>query len=341
MFKITFVVVAALLMAACVPVSSAQSLVEPPDPRLAGLWIDLSMGPQVVDLYNEVATEADIARADHVSMVDLLDKVATGRKLVVFKNVADAEALVPRLADKMDIVGYNLEHGPSNRPDEQADPVGSIRRVRALADYYGLEVALGPDRAFALSHGVAMAPFADIFVLQVQRAQTEPETVREFVLPLVRELRRVNPSLEVSVQIRTEGDVEGLVELLASMEPALDGVSILTSQETVPVAEALMARLRVPAQEMPEPLPQSTPAKSDAQAALLETPSPTGRPAMRRAAIGAAVATPAPVATPVAEDRTLALRMLLLLSGMVTLGVIVAGVLATVLIYSYQNLRAR
>ncbi|HXF63799.1 MAG TPA: hypothetical protein VNK95_19405 [Caldilineaceae bacterium] len=333
MWKLTFVAIAALLLSACVPVSAAQAL-EPPDPRLAGLWIDMSMGPEIVNLYNRVATEQDIARADHVSMVDLLDRVKTGRRLVVFKSVVDAEGLVPRLADKMDIIGYNLEHGPSNRPDEQADPVGSVRRMRALADQYGLELALGPDHAFALSDGVAMAPYVDIFVLQVQRAQTEPETVREFVLPLVRDLRQVNPSLEISVQIRTEGDVKALADLLASLEPELDGVSILTSQQTVPVAEALVGRLRAPVQEMPSPLPQSTPAKSDAQMAVLETPTP----AMRRSA----AATPAPPAVaPVAEDSTLALRTFLLIAGLVTLAIIAVGLLATVVIYSLQSIRVR
>ena len=335
MGKLTFVVIAALLLSACVPVSAAQSL-EPPDPRLAGLWIDMSMGPELVNLYNQVATDRDIARADHVSMIDLLDRVKTGRRLVVFKNAADAEALVPRLADKMDIIGYNLEHGPSNRPDEQADPVGSVRRMRALADQYGLELALGPDHAFALSDGVAMAPYVDIFVLQVQRAQTEPETVREFVLPLVHDLRQVNPSLEISVQIRTEGDVKALADLLASLEPELDGVSILTSQQTVPVAEALIGRLRAPVEEMPSPLPQSTPAKSDAQMAVLETPTA----AMRRTVVATPVP-PAVASAPVAEDSTLALRTFLLIAGLVTLAIIGVGLLATVVIYSLQGSRVR
>jgi hypothetical protein len=336
-------VVLTLLLAACVPVSSAQSLQEESDPRLAGLWIDMSMGPQVVTLYNEIATDQDIARADHVSLIDLLDKVTAGRKLVVFKNVADAEALVPRLVDKMDIVGYNLERGPSNRPDEQADPVGSVQRMRALADQYGLQVALGPDHAFALSHGVAMAPYVDLFILQIQRAQTDPQAVREFVLPLVQELRRVNPDLEISVQVRTEGDVNALVELLASLRQELDGVSILTSQETVPVAEALVGKLRAPVDpgvqpspvELPTPLPPSTPVKSDIQAAVLETPTVAGR-----RVVGA---TPAPVVAtaPVAENGALALRTLLLLAGLVAMGIIVLGVLTTVLIYSLQSLRAR
>ncbi|MCC6169600.1 MAG: hypothetical protein IT329_20440 [Caldilineaceae bacterium] len=345
MRKVTVLLLIMLLATGCVPVSVASSLPKTwtasPDPRLAGLWIDMSMGPQVVDLFNLVATDQDIARADHVSMVDLLDKVKVGQKLVVFKTAADAELLVPRLADKIDIIGFNLEHGPTDHPEEQADPVGSVQRIRRLADQYGLKVMLGPDRAFALSDGSAMAPYVDLYVLQVQRAQTEPETVREFVVPLVHDLLRANPNLGISVQVRTEGDVKALADLLAMLKPELDGVSILTSPETVPVAEALVAELRAPVTELPTPLPQSTPVKSSvpAQAAVLETPTP----AMRRTGAIAAVATPsaAPVTLPAAADETLALRTLLLLAGLIGLGVIVVGLLATVFIYSYQNFRAR
>jgi hypothetical protein len=345
MGKLKLIIVLALLMAGCVPVSAAQSLEEEtPTPALTGLWIDMSMGPQIVDLFNGMATEQDIARADHVSLVDLLDKVKVGRKLVVFKTITDAEQLLPHMADKLDIIGYNLEHGPSNRPQEQADPVGSVRRMRELADAYGLELALGPDRAFALSHGPAMAPYVDLFVLQVQRAQTDPAAVREFVLPLVAELRRVNPELEISAQVRTEGDVKAIAALVASLEEELDGVSILTSQETVPVAEALVAELRpplpetaAPQPEVPASLPETTPVKPEAQAAVLETPTA----AMRRAS-----GTPAPppvlaAAPPLTGNGSLALRTLLLFGGLVTLGIVLTGVVATVLIYSTQKPRVR
>ncbi len=344
MWRVKLLFVIMLLSAGCVPVAAAQPQASP-DPRLAELWIDMSMGPQLVDLFNGVATEQDIARVDHVSMVDLLDKITAARKLVVFKNAADAEALVPRLADKIDIIGYNLEHGPTNHEEERADPVGSVRRIRSLADQYGLEVMLGPDRAFALSHGVAMAPYVDLYVLQVQRAQTEPETVREFVLPLARDLRRANPNLQISVQIRTEGNVKDLANLLASLEPELDGVSILTSQETVPVAEALVAELRAPLPTVqPTPLPDtplpsetSSPLATPAQAALLETPTPGVR--RNPAATPASAVAVSGASIPVAEDETLALRTLLLLAGLVAMGVIVVGLVATVFLYSFQNHR--
>lgn len=211
---------------------------------LEGLWLDIGLGPPLVEWFNEVARPNDIARANSIEQFDLLDEVSTGRKLVVFKSVAAAEEALPQIADRIDIVGYNLEHGPANPPDEQADPVGSIRRLRSLADRYGLQVALGPDHDFAVSHGAAMAPYTDVFVLQIQRVQTDPDEVKDFVLPLAKQIRRANPDAELSVQVRTEGDVHAITELLAELESELAGISVLTSPETVDTAVELVSAIR-------------------------------------------------------------------------------------------------
>ena len=84
-----------------------------------------------------------------------------------------------------------------------------------------------------------IAPYVDIFVLQIQRQQTNPEVVREFVEPLVPLLRAANPDIQVSVQVRTEGDVPALIALLILLIDYLDGISILTSPDTVDVAQEL------------------------------------------------------------------------------------------------------
>ncbi|NJN81875.1 MAG: hypothetical protein HC802_06045, partial [Caldilineaceae bacterium] len=274
MWKNMLLLFMVLLLSGCTPVTKAQSLTPTeaesatqvpeaapdaaPDTALeeawqeeqildefqTGEWLDVSLGPPLIEWYNDIARPNDIARVEHVSQVDLLDEVNVGRKLVIFKSASDAERLVPRLVSKIDIIGYNLEHGPTNPADEQASPVESAKRMRVLADKYGLELALGPDHGFALSDAAAMAPYVDIIVLQVQRAQTDHETVREFVLPLAQDIRAANPDIELSVQVRTEGDVVAITELIDSMRDELDGISILTSPETTDVAEALVEELR-------------------------------------------------------------------------------------------------
>lgn len=209
-----------------------------------GLWIDLNIQPEIADWYEAIAWPGDMARADQLHQIAMLKDVAVEPKIVVFKSAALAEQLLPRIADKVQILGYNLEHGPLNPLDEQADPLGSIQRMRTLADRYGMQLALGPDHDFAISHGAQLAPYVDIFIMQVQRVQDQPDVVQEFVVPMAAEVRAANPAILTSIQIRTEGDVEALLDLVRSLRSSIDGVSILTSPQTIDTAKTLLIALR-------------------------------------------------------------------------------------------------
>lgn len=208
------------------------------------LWIDMLIGPPLVPLFNQVARDDDIAHVDRPEQLSQLDGIIGAQKMLIFRSAKEADALLPALDGEIDILGYNLEHGPATPPEEQADPVGTVRSLRLLADEYEMALAVGPDHEFALSHGVGMAPYVDYFVLQIQRKQTEPPVVIDFVSTLVPQLREANEELQVSVQVRTEGDMGAIVELLDTLLPYVDGVSILTSPETVDVAAELLLRLR-------------------------------------------------------------------------------------------------
>ena len=242
-----------LLITVCLAFAGLVQADEDGEPP--GFWIDLSMGAPLVDLYNERALPQDIARVEHISQLDLLEGITVGKKLVVFKSAADAIRLLPHIHEQIDIVGYNLEHGPANPIFEQENPLESIQRLREETDRYGVELALGPDHRFAESDGAALAPYADYFIFQVQRVQTEPETVYEFVEPLIADVRQANPDIQISLQIRTEGDVEQLLDLLAPLEGQIQGISILTSEETLSVTEEIVKTLRPALQIVtPEPI---------------------------------------------------------------------------------------
>lgn len=363
------VFVVSVFLLSCAPVSQgvAQEQTPPPQKALADLWIDLSMGKPLVDWFNKTARPDDIARVEHPSLIGVLDEITTGQRLVVFKSAADARAAMPLLADRMDILGYNLEHGPANPADEQADPVAGVKAMQELARQYGLKLAMGPDHDFAVQYGAALAPYVDMFVLQVQRVQTDPETVRAFVVPLAEELRKANPEIQISVQVRTEGDVEQIADLLESMLPSIDGVSILTSPETVDIAKDLVRELR--SRTVPPVLP--TPAKDSismqelvpsALAAELTTPTVEARTSGRAGATRVAttpeplpaVAAPqnaegggvnqptvAPVvalstAAPVVSPGSLQ-RFLLPLAGLMTLVAIVGGVVGALVVLFYRH----
>jgi hypothetical protein len=233
-----------LVVLGCAPRSSAQGTPRPTAPPAKKLWIDLSMGPPLVEWFNETARPEDIARADHISQAPLLEEITAGRRLVVFKSAAEAAEAMAELADRVDILGYNIEQGPLNPIEEQRDPLAGIELMRELADRYDLALAVGPDHFFASNYGPELAPYVDLFVIQVQRIQTDPATVRAFVVPLAAALRRANPDIQISVQVRTEGDMAKLAQLVWSLGDAIDGVSVLTRPQSVDLAEELVRMLQ-------------------------------------------------------------------------------------------------
>ena len=366
-FLAVLVVSIFLLSCAPVPQGVAQEQTPPPQKALADLWIDLSMGAPLVDWFNNTARPDDIARAEHPSLIRLMDEITSGQRLVVFKSAADAREAVPLLAGRMDILGYNLEHGPANPADEQADPIAGVKVMQELAHQYGLKLAMGPDHDFAVQYGPALAPYVDMFVLQVQRVQTDPETVRAFVVPLAEELRKANPDIQISVQVRTEGDVEQIADLLESLLGSIDGVSILTSPETVDIAQDLVGEIR--SRTVPLILP--TPTKDSismqelvpsALAAELTTPTVEAS-ASGRAGATRVVATPEPLpavtapqsgeGSDVAQPTVAAIvalspaapalipdgpqRFLLPLAGLMTVVAIVGGVVGALVVLFYRH----
>lgn len=366
-FFVILVVSVFLLSCAPVPQGVAQEQTPPPQKALADLWIDLSMGAPLVDWFNSAARPGDIARAEHPSLIRLLDGIVTGQRLVVFKSAADAREALPVLADRMDVLGYNLEHGPANPADEQADPIAGVKIMQELAHQYGLKLAMGPDHDFAVQYGAAMAPYVDMFVLQVQRVQTDPETVRAFVVPLAEELRKANSDIQISVQVRTEGDVEQIADLLESLLGSIDGVSILTSPETVDIAKDLVGEIRsrtvppAPAaapqdgSSLQELVPRAlaaelaTPNVETRDLALVEAtrlaatpePSSTIAPALKTAGGSDDLPTTAPVgALPPAAPAVIPggpQRLPLPLAGLMTVVAIVGGVVGGLMVLFYRH----
>lgn len=222
-----------IILTACTPTATPTPLSTPTTPPMPtpGVPDRLHFGVLVTEpllaWFNDTACAIDIASAKPPS-IEILAHVKTARRQLVTPAVIEAEALVPILADDIDIIGYDLEGWPQTPEDEQADPVGAVMRLRALADEYGLEVSLGPSRSFAESHGVEMAPYADRFVIQLQKAQDNPQAALEYALPMIARLRQANPSIEVAVVLRPDaGNIDALLELVDILGDNIDGVSVL------------------------------------------------------------------------------------------------------------------
>jgi hypothetical protein len=50
--------------------------------ELGAKWLDISIGPDTVDWFNRRAQPQDIARIDHLEMLNLLNEIAVGQRLV-------------------------------------------------------------------------------------------------------------------------------------------------------------------------------------------------------------------------------------------------------------------
>ena len=177
------------------------------------------------------ASAQDIARVDHPNDIGLISGLTIGRKMVIFKSVAQISQFLASNANALDIVGYNLEPGQTHDANELANPVAAAQNVQAIARQYGKLVAVGLTHDLTLKYGAAMAPFADIWVLQIQKAQNDPAMAGEFVSQMVPALTKANPAIKVFVQIRTDSQPAALAKLVNGLGPV--NVSILTQRSDV------------------------------------------------------------------------------------------------------------
>ncbi len=207
------------------------------------LFLGLRITPELIDWFNQTAGPNDIATVTP-DQLGLLAQITAGRKQLIVASAAEAEKLIPQITGQIDIIGYDLEHWPATPTDEQADPVAAIQRLRALADEYGLLLALGPDRRFALDSGVQMAPFVDQFILQTQRLQSDSDQLQAFAAPIITDLRQANPDIRIVIQIRTEGSIDDLLVLVESLGLDVDGIGVLHNPATLETAKSLAMALQ-------------------------------------------------------------------------------------------------
>lgn len=205
-------------------------------------WTEMGItAPQMAQYFQQHAGSQDIARVDHPSDIGLISGITVGRKMVIFKSVSEIETFMRSNANSLDIIGYNLEPGQTHNASELANPVAAAKAAKAVAAQYGKLLAIGLTKSLTSQYGPAMAPYADIWILQVQKAQDDPRQVVAWVQPMSKALKQANPNVQIAVQIRTDSQPAALSGLINSMT-WLDGVSILTQrsdvQDAVNVASA-------------------------------------------------------------------------------------------------------
>lgn len=202
--------------------------------RVSGQGRIVEMGitsPEMASYFQAHAGAQDIARVDHPNDIGLISGLTVGNKMAIFKTASQISQFLASNANTIDIVGYNLEPGQANDPSELANPVAAAQAVRAVATQYGKQVAIGLTHDLTLNYGAAMAPYADIWVLQIQKAQNDPRMASEFVNQMVPALMKANPALKIFVQIRTDSQPAALASLVNGFSGV--HVSILTQRSDV------------------------------------------------------------------------------------------------------------
>jgi murein DD-endopeptidase MepM/ murein hydrolase activator NlpD len=187
--------------------------------------------PEMAQYFQQHAGAQDIARVDHPNDIGFISGITVGKKMVIFKSASQIQQFLASNASDLDIIGYNLEPGQTHDANELANPVAAAKAVQAIARQYGKQVAIGLTRSLALQYGAAMAPYADIWVLQIQKAQNDPAMAGEFVSQMLPALQRANPSIVVFVQIRTDSSPAALAKLVNGLSGV--HVSILTQRSDV------------------------------------------------------------------------------------------------------------
>jgi murein DD-endopeptidase MepM/ murein hydrolase activator NlpD len=186
---------------------------------------------EMAQYFQQHAGAQDIARVDHPNDIGFISGITVGKKMVIFKSASQIQQFLASNASDLDIIGYNLEPGQTHDANELANPVAAAKAVQAIARQYGKQVAIGLTRSLALQYGAAMAPYADIWVLQIQKAQNDPAMAGEFVSQMLPALQRANPSIVVFVQIRTDSSPAALAKLVNGLSGV--HVSILTQRSDV------------------------------------------------------------------------------------------------------------
>ncbi len=251
-----------------------------PSRDLSQLSFGIRLSPDLVSWFNQAARPTDSVAVPFRD-VNMLDGIKVGQKMVLFASMADAESNVPSMAGKITGIIYDPEHWPYTPADEQANLGAATKRLRTLANTYGLKAAVAPDRRFLAEQGAQIAPDVDIMYLQLQLLQGDPNMLLDFARVNGQAVRRANPNIELRAQLNTERGVDQLITLSNSLnqEIGIDGVAVLYSPATEQTVKDFVANLRAGAAAPPSATtpPLSSAPKTPTRASVASaTPAPPG-----------------------------------------------------------------
>lgn len=200
---------------------------------------------QMVSFYNATKREGDFVILIWAPVWQGLQSSIEGDYGLGFTSEALAELDVPDI-DGATYLVYDTEHWTRTPAIEQANPVGSVQALTALAQVHGLIPVVAPDgifnsqfvsggtpttlygRRFRVGGTNTIAPALGangIYIVQAQRLQIiSPAAFAWWVDNNARAIRAGNPDAKVYVQVSVDGTTLAGV----TVQNAIDGLNAVT-----------------------------------------------------------------------------------------------------------------
>ncbi len=147
----------------------------------------------------------------------------------------DDEAALSAFADSVDVITYEFE----NIPIETAAFLAARKPLHPSADVLEISQHRGREKAFAVRHAVAVAPYR----LVTSRGELEA-AVAEIGLPVVLKTCRFGYDGKGQVMLRTPDDLDAAWDSLATDDAILEGFVAFEKEVSVIVARNLSGETR-------------------------------------------------------------------------------------------------
>ncbi|MEM2856261.1 MAG: hypothetical protein QW416_04080 [Candidatus Nitrosocaldaceae archaeon] len=185
----------------------------------------------LVSLYKDYITNTDFTvifpGVESITYASNLN----GSNVATYFSITDIKNNIQILKDKVQYIAYNIEHNLS--PDNEVnDVITSIRMASEIAHTNGFKMMLSPSGRLTEVYAREFAPYADIYILQYQALQSNPEEYARYVRDIVREIREVDSDVKLIAQVSTlRGDVNSMIDSINRVKDVVDGVTIFYGLE--------------------------------------------------------------------------------------------------------------
>jgi hypothetical protein len=162
-----------------------------------------------------------------------------GIKGVIFYSLDEVKSNAKVLKDSgFDFIGYDLESDYTSS-DDLLYPVGSMRTAYEVAHQNGLKFMALPGYPFdSVEAASAFANYSDMYVIQAQPQQEDPQAYREFVTSRADALLSANPDITIITELSSEQEsVDNMKECFSLVAGFVNGVTLWYNNDNESISD--------------------------------------------------------------------------------------------------------